>query len=145
MTIMDILSQLQGSYGKPNMMTLHTNNMLFRSPMTPGDSPEMLFYQLEQRQEIQRIGKLPYSDEQIIANAVHILEMSNIFPLKRNLTHGRQQPPRRTRPSRRSSIKRTAGASPPSNFATRRAKMGTETIPFIMRLKMARKTPMMIR
>jgi hypothetical protein len=44
MTIIDILSQLQGSYGKPNMMTLHTNNTLFRSLMTQCDSPEMLFY-----------------------------------------------------------------------------------------------------
>jgi hypothetical protein len=53
MTIIHILTQLQGSYGKPNMMTLHTNDTLFRSPMTQGDSPEMLFYQLEQCQEIQ--------------------------------------------------------------------------------------------
>ncbi len=44
MRIIDILTQLQGSYSKPNMMTLHTNNTLFCSPMTQGNSPEMLFY-----------------------------------------------------------------------------------------------------
>jgi hypothetical protein len=82
MSIIDILAQLQGLHGKPNMMTLYTNNTLFRSPMTPSNSPEMLFYQLEQCQEIQRIGNLPYSDGQIIANAVRILATSNIFPLK---------------------------------------------------------------
>jgi hypothetical protein len=82
MSIIDILAQLQGLYGKPNMMMLYTNDTLFRSPMTPGNSPEMVFYQLEQCQEIQRIRKLPCSDDQIIANAVCILATSDIFPLK---------------------------------------------------------------
>jgi hypothetical protein len=48
MSIIDILAQLQNSYGKPNMMTLFNNDTLFRSPMKPGDSPEMLSYHLEQ-------------------------------------------------------------------------------------------------
>jgi hypothetical protein len=55
MTIIKILDQLQDSYGKPNMMTLFNNDTLFHSPMTPGDSPEMLFYRIKQCQEIQRI------------------------------------------------------------------------------------------
>jgi hypothetical protein len=80
MSIIDILNQLQQSYGKPNMMTLFTNDTLFRSPMTPGDSPEMLFYHIEQCQEVQRIGKVPYSDEQIIANVIRIFATSNVFP-----------------------------------------------------------------
>ena len=42
----------------------------------------MLFYRIEQCQEIKRIRKLPYFDDQIIANAVKILIQSNIFPLK---------------------------------------------------------------
>ncbi len=82
MSIIDILAQLQGLYSKPNMMTLYSNNTLFHIPMTPGNSPEMLFYQLKQCQEIQRISKLPYSNDQIIANAIRILPTSNIFPLK---------------------------------------------------------------
>jgi len=61
MSIIDILTQLQTSYGKPNMMTLFTNDNLFCSPMSPGDSPEMLFYRLEQCQEVQIIGQVPYS------------------------------------------------------------------------------------
>jgi hypothetical protein len=62
MSIIDILNLLQVSYGKPNMITLHTNNTLFRSPMPAGDSPKMLFYRIKQCQEIQRIGNLPYSN-----------------------------------------------------------------------------------
>ncbi len=43
MSIIDILDQLQVLYGKPNMMTLYTNDTLFCSPMTTGNSPKMLF------------------------------------------------------------------------------------------------------
>jgi hypothetical protein len=82
MSIIDILNQLQDSYGKLTMMTLFQNNVMFRNPMAPTDSPKMLFYRIEQCQEIQCIGKLSYSDEQIIANAVRILIQINIFPLK---------------------------------------------------------------
>ncbi len=55
MSINAILDQLQDSYGKLNMMTLFNSNTLFRSQMTPADLPEMLFYSIEQCQEIQRI------------------------------------------------------------------------------------------
>jgi hypothetical protein len=82
MSIIDILGQLQVSYGKPNMIMLYTNDTLFRSPLTAGDLPEMLFYRIKQCQKIQGISNLPYSEEQIIANAVHILLQANIFPLK---------------------------------------------------------------
>ncbi len=50
--------------------------------MIPGNSPQMLFYRIKQCQEIQQIGKVPYSDNQIIATAVCILVTSNMFPLK---------------------------------------------------------------
>jgi hypothetical protein len=82
MSVNVILEQLQDSYGKPNMMTLFNNGTLFQSPMTPTNSHEMLFYCIKQCQEIQCIGKLPYSNNQIIANAVRILFQANIFPLK---------------------------------------------------------------
>jgi hypothetical protein len=88
MSILDILNQLQDSYSKPTMMTLFQNNVMFHNPMAPKDSPEKHFYRIEQCQEIQRIGKLPYSDEQIIANAVRILIQASIFPLKEFDTWG---------------------------------------------------------
>jgi hypothetical protein len=82
MTIIKILNQLQDLYGKPNMMTMFNNDTLFRSAMTLGDSPKMLFYRIEQCQKIQRIGKIHYSNDQIIVTAIRILVQSNIFPLK---------------------------------------------------------------
>jgi hypothetical protein len=64
------------------MMTLFDNNTLFRSAMTPGNSPKMLFYQIKQYQEIQCVRKIPYLKDQIIVAAICILVQSNIFPLK---------------------------------------------------------------
>ncbi len=64
------------------MMMLFNNDTLSWSPLTPGNSPEMLFYRIKQCQEIQRIRKVPCSDNQIIATAICILVTSNIFPLK---------------------------------------------------------------
>ena len=82
MSILDILTQLQDSYGKPTMMTLYQNDVTFRAAKAPTNSPEMLFYRIEQCQKIQRSRKLPYSNEQIVTNTVRILIQSNIFPLK---------------------------------------------------------------
>ena len=82
MSVLDILDQLQNSYGKPDMMTIFNNETLYRSPMAPSDSPEVLFYRIEQCQEVQIIGKVPITTEQIIANAVRILIGSNLLPNK---------------------------------------------------------------
>ncbi len=82
MSIRLILEQLEGSYGKPNMMTIHQNDLLFRSPFLPSKAPEMLFYHLEQCLEIQTIAEDPYTPKQIISNAVILLMASGIFPLK---------------------------------------------------------------
>ena len=76
MSVLAILNQLQDTYGKPDMMTIFTNESLFRSPMGPSDSPEVLFYRIEQCQEIQTLAKDPYTQTQIINNAVRLLQQS---------------------------------------------------------------------
>ena len=81
-TVQAILAQLEASYGKPNTMTLYANDTLFRIAFPPTDAPEMLFYRIEQYQEIQTLAQDPYSATQIINNAVRLLMQSNIFPLK---------------------------------------------------------------
>jgi hypothetical protein len=70
----------------------------------------MLLYRIEQCQEIQCIGKLPYSDEQIIANAVQILIQANIFPLKEFDTW-ESKTPKTSRPSRCSFTRLIAAVS----------------------------------
>ncbi len=82
MTIQEILNQLNGTYGKPDTMTLLTNDMHFQSPFNPADKPESLFYRIEQCQEIQVFAQDPYTNTQIINNAIRLLMQSSIFPLK---------------------------------------------------------------
>jgi len=47
--------------------------------MAPSDSPEVLFYRIEECQEVQIIGKVPFTTKQIIVNAVRILIGSNLL------------------------------------------------------------------
>ncbi len=82
MTIRVNLKQLEALYGKPDTMTLFWNDTLFQSPFPATEAPEMLFYRIEQCQEIQTLAQDPYSNTQIINNAVRLLMQSNIFPLK---------------------------------------------------------------
>jgi hypothetical protein len=82
MTILVILDQLEASYGKPDTMTLFGNDTLFRSPFPANEAPEILFYRIEQCQEIQILAQDPYTLTQIINNAVRLLQQSGIFPLK---------------------------------------------------------------
>ena len=44
--------------------------------------PECFFDRIEQCQEIQVLARTPYSDTQVINNAVRLLMQSSIFPLK---------------------------------------------------------------
>ena len=44
MSIIDILEQLDTTYGKPDTITLLHNDTLFRSAFNPTDAPESLFY-----------------------------------------------------------------------------------------------------
>jgi hypothetical protein len=48
MSILNILTQLQDSYGKQTMMTLFQKNVTFQAVMAPTNSPKMLFYRIEQ-------------------------------------------------------------------------------------------------
>jgi hypothetical protein len=82
MSIRLILKQLEGSYSKPNMMTIHQKDLLFQSPFLPSKAPEMLFYRIEQCQEIQTTAEDPYTPKQIISNAAKLLMVPGIFPLK---------------------------------------------------------------
>jgi hypothetical protein len=82
MSIQDILNQMETFYGKPSSGTLFANNTLFKSPFTMSEAPELLFYCIEQCQEIMTLGQLPYTTKQIIQNALRLLMMSQIFPMK---------------------------------------------------------------
>jgi hypothetical protein len=92
--------------------------------MTPGNLPKILFYQIEQCQEIQRIGKIPYSDDQIIVTVVLILVESNIFPVKKFGTW-EAMATKTYQDSRRSSMMHMDGALPGLSSATCRGRTVT--------------------
>jgi hypothetical protein len=82
MTIRIILMQFKASYGKPDTMTLFRNNTLFQSPFPATEAAEILFCRIKQCQEIQTLAQDPYSNMQIINNALRLLMQSGIFLLK---------------------------------------------------------------
>ncbi len=82
MSIQDIITQLETSYGKPTPMALHNNNLLFCSSMTTTGAPEMLFYRIEQCQEIATLAGDPFTQMQIMNMVVRILMQAQVLPSK---------------------------------------------------------------
>ena len=85
MSIWGILDQLMANYGMSDAMVLFNNDTLFQSLSSPTEAPEMLFYCTEQCQEIQTIGKDPYSPTHIINIIVRLLMQPGIFPIKESM------------------------------------------------------------
>jgi hypothetical protein len=79
MSIQFILNQLEDAYGKPLAVLLFANDTVFKSPFAATKAPELFFYHMKQCQEITTLGKLLYTPEQVIANALCLLMASQIF------------------------------------------------------------------
>jgi hypothetical protein len=82
MSIQEIMTQLKMSYGKPMLMALHNNNLLLYSPMTTTDAPKMLFYRIEQCQEIATLAGDPFTQMQIMNTVMRILMQVQVLPSK---------------------------------------------------------------
>ena len=82
MTIIDIFSQLDATFGKPDAQAILVNDAQFWAPLLTMETPETLFICLEECQEVQILAENPYTDKQLIVNAVLLLRIANIFPTK---------------------------------------------------------------
>jgi hypothetical protein len=71
--VIDILDQLSATYGQPTPAALEANNHISRSPMLAADPPEVLFRRIEECAETALLGKNPYTNKQLIMNAIHLL------------------------------------------------------------------------
>jgi hypothetical protein len=81
MLIQVILNQMEDLYGKSLGAALFVNNTLFKSHFHATETPKLLFYRIKQCQEIMTLGKLPYTMEQVILNALCLLmALQNPFP-----------------------------------------------------------------
>jgi hypothetical protein len=73
MRVIDILDQLSATYGQPTPAALEENDHIFRSPTSAADPPEVLFQRIEECSETALLGKNPYTDKQLIMNAIRLL------------------------------------------------------------------------
>ena len=82
MSIIDIFAQLDATFGKPDAQAILINDANFCAQLLPMETPETLFLRLEECQEVQILAFNPYTDIQLIVNAVIVLRKANIFPSK---------------------------------------------------------------
>jgi hypothetical protein len=64
---------LSSIYGLPTPAAMELNGITFRSPYLAANAPEVLFCQIEDCAEIAILGRNPYTDHQLINNAIRLL------------------------------------------------------------------------
>ena len=82
MSIESIWDQLTRTYGRPSPATLFENDKTFRTLYNPNDPPETLFKRLEDCQEVAILGDTPYTTEQILRTATHLLKTCGHYALE---------------------------------------------------------------
>jgi hypothetical protein len=75
----DILDQLSQTYGQPTPATLEINDVTFHGPYSTTDAPEVLFRRIENCAEIAILGNNPYTEKQLITNAIHLLLTTGLY------------------------------------------------------------------
>jgi hypothetical protein len=79
MRVINILDQLSATYGQPTPAAVEANNHIFRSPTSAADPPEVLFCRIEECAETALLGKNPYTDKQLIMNAIRLLLSTGLY------------------------------------------------------------------
>jgi hypothetical protein len=79
MRVIDILDQLSATYGQPTPAALEENDHIFRSPTSAADPPEVLFRRIEECTETALLGKNPYTNKQLIMNAIRLLLSTGLY------------------------------------------------------------------
>ena len=82
MTVQEILSELETTFGRPSGTVLFNNNTTFAGPFNPMDTPETLFRRIEECQEIAVLGGAPYTNMQIVGTTMYLFQQSGIFPTR---------------------------------------------------------------
>jgi hypothetical protein len=81
MSVLVILNQLQDMYGKPNMMTIFTNETLFRSPMGPSNSPEVLSTGFNSAKRSRSLGR-SHSRRNKLSQTPFVSSSDHLLPTK---------------------------------------------------------------
>ena len=75
----EIFDQITATYGRPTPAALLQYDMLFRSVYSPQEAPEVLFRRIKDCQEVQILGEDPYTAQQLLNNAVHLLLQTGLY------------------------------------------------------------------
>jgi hypothetical protein len=79
MSCMFILDQLWELYGHPTPAILEQNYKVFVSPYLADNAPKVLFCCIKDCTEIALLGQDPYTNHQLINNAIHLLLMTGLY------------------------------------------------------------------
>ncbi len=79
METQDILDQLSQTYGQPTLAALEINDVTFCGPYSATSAPEVLFRRIKNCTEIAILGNNPYTDRQLINNAICLLLTTSLY------------------------------------------------------------------
>jgi hypothetical protein len=79
MRVINILDQLSTIYNQSTPVVLKTNNTVFCSPYLAANAPEDLFCQIKECAKMALLGCNPYTDHQLVTNAIRILLMTGLY------------------------------------------------------------------
>ena len=79
MSVRDILDQLSSIYGQPTPAAMEINDTAFRGVYSAADAPEVLFRRIEDCAKITIIGRNPYTDRQLLQNAICLLLTTRLY------------------------------------------------------------------
>ncbi len=79
MSVRDILDQLSSIYGQPTPAAMEINDTVFRGVYSAADAPEVLFRRIEDCAEIAILGRNPYTDRQLLQNAIRLLLTTGLY------------------------------------------------------------------
>ena len=74
-----ILDQLSTTYGQPTPAALEINDTVFRGPYSASEAPKVLFRRVENCAEIAILGTNPYTEKQLITNAIRLLLTTGLY------------------------------------------------------------------
>jgi hypothetical protein len=75
----DILDPISQTYGQPTPAALEINGITFHGHYSTADAPEVLFRRIENCAEIAILGNNPYTDRQLINNAIRLLLTTSLY------------------------------------------------------------------
>ncbi len=78
-SLCDIFNQLATTYGKPTPDTMRQSNLTFLAGYNPQDSPEILFKQCTDCQEIATLAQNLYTTQELLQNSLDLIAQCSLY------------------------------------------------------------------